>query len=114
MRTIACEGYCPFLLLYFLVFVDNKMYICHTHLDGIISILFLKSLQHKFIVIYQSDEENAFNQIRTIEEDGKLWFCATDVARVLGYVNPRDAIIRYCKSMGVVIRAPLQLVAFKK
>jgi prophage antirepressor-like protein len=53
---------------------------------------------------YQSDEENAFNQIRTIEEDGKLWFCATDVARVLGYVNPRDAIIRYCKSMGVVIR----------
>ena len=24
MRTIACEGYCPFLLLYFLVFVDNK------------------------------------------------------------------------------------------
>ena len=31
-----------------------------------------------------------------------------------GYVNPRDAIIRYCKSMGVVIRAPLQLVAFKK
>ena len=33
-------------------------------------------------------------------------FCATDVARVLGYVNPRDAIIRYCKSMGVVIRPP--------
>ena len=33
MRTIACEGYCPFLLLHFLVFVDNKMYICHTHLD---------------------------------------------------------------------------------
>ena len=63
---------------------------------------------------YQSDEENAFNQIRTIEEDGKLWFCATDVARVLGYVNPRDAIIRYCKSMGVVIRAPLPLVACKK
>ncbi len=51
MRTIACEGYCPFLLLHFLVFVDNKMYICHTHLDGIISILFLKSLQRKFIVI---------------------------------------------------------------
>ena len=27
MRTIACEGNCPFLLLHFLVFVDNKMYI---------------------------------------------------------------------------------------
>ena len=33
MRTIACEGNCPFLLLHFLVFVDNKMYICHTQLD---------------------------------------------------------------------------------
>ena len=42
MRTIACEGYCSFLLLYFLVFVDNKMYICHTHLDGIISIFIFK------------------------------------------------------------------------
>ena len=83
------------------------MYICHTHLDGIISILFLKVYNINLLLFnYQSDEENAFNQIRTIEEDGKLWFCATDVARVLGYVNPRDAIIRYCKSMGVVIRAP--------
>ena len=34
MGTIACEGNCPFLLLHFLVFVDNKMYICHTQLDG--------------------------------------------------------------------------------
>lgn len=53
---------------------------------------------------YQSDEENAFNQIRTIEENGKIWFCATDVAKVLGYSNPRDAVIKYCKSGGVVIR----------
>ena len=45
MRTIACEGYCPFLLLYFLVFVDNKMYICHTHLDGIISILIINLMK---------------------------------------------------------------------
>lgn len=53
---------------------------------------------------FQSDEEKSFNQVRTIEEDGKIWFCATDVAKVLGYSNPRDAIIKYCKSSGVVIR----------
>ena len=48
-----------------------------------------------------------------LEPSKKMVNCGF-VARVLGYVNPRDAIIRYCKSMGVVIRAPLQLVAFKK
>lgn len=53
---------------------------------------------------YQSDEENAFSQIRTIEENGKIWFCATDVARCLGYQSPKDAVSRHCKSAGVVIR----------
>ena len=53
---------------------------------------------------YQSDEENVFNQVRTIEEDGKIWFCATDVAKCLGYQNPRDAIAKHCKPSGVVIR----------
>lgn len=53
---------------------------------------------------YQSDEENVFNQVRTIEEDGKIWFCATDVAKCLGYQNPRDAVIKYCEPDDVVIR----------
>lgn len=45
-----------------------------------------------------------FGNIRTIELNSKIWFGATDVAKVLGYVNPKDAIIRHCKSAGVVIR----------
>lgn len=43
-----------------------------------------------------------FGEIRTIEEDGKVLFCATDTARALGYSNPHDAIKRHCK--GVVKR----------
>lgn len=44
-----------------------------------------------------------FSQIRTIEQENKVWFGATDVATALGYSNPRDAIVRHCKSAGVVI-----------
>lgn len=52
-------------------------------------------------------KSKAFGQLRTIEEDGKILFCASDVAKALGYSNPRDAISRHCK--GVVKRdAPTQ------
>lgn len=44
-----------------------------------------------------------FGQIRTAKINGKIWFCATDVASSLGYSNPRDAIVRHCKPMGVVL-----------
>ena len=33
-----------------------------------------------------------FGQIRTIEENGKIYFCGADVAKALGYTNPRKAI----------------------
>lgn len=47
---------------------------------------------------FESDEEREFNELRTIKtEDGEILFCASDVAIMLGYVNPRDAIIRHCK-----------------
>lgn len=43
-----------------------------------------------------------FGEIRTIEEDGKVLFCGNDVAKALGYANPKDALSRHCK--GVVKR----------
>lgn len=43
-----------------------------------------------------------FGNVRMFVENGKPWFCATDIASSLGYSNPRDAIARHCKSMGVV------------
>ena len=33
-----------------------------------------------------------FGSIRVIEEDGKYLFCGSDVAKALGYSNPRKAV----------------------
>ena len=49
--------------------------------------------------IFNSGE---FGNIRTAEIDGKPYFVGTDVAKALGYNNPRDAVSRHCK--GVVKR----------
>lgn len=43
-----------------------------------------------------------FGTVRTLDNDGVVLFCATDVAKALGYSNPYDAISRHCK--GVVKR----------
>ena len=43
-----------------------------------------------------------FGEVRTMEENGAVLFCGSDVARALGYSNPRDALSRHCK--GVVKR----------
>lgn len=45
-----------------------------------------------------------FGDVRmSAKENGEPLFCATDVAKALGYSNPRDAVARNCKSGGVVI-----------
>lgn len=46
--------------------------------------------------IFNSPE---FGDIRTVEIDGKPYFVANDVARALGYSNPRKAIIDHCKGV---------------
>lgn len=38
-----------------------------------------------------------FGSIRTLDEDGKVLFAATDVAKALGYSNPHDAISKHCR-----------------
>ncbi|MDY3987767.1 MAG: BRO family protein [Massilioclostridium sp.] len=39
-----------------------------------------------------------FGEIRTyIEPNGTVLFCGVDVAKILGYSNPRDAINRHCR-----------------
>lgn len=42
-----------------------------------------------------------FGQVRTVVDNGKVWFCGKDVAEALGYSNPRDALWRHCKPRGV-------------
>ena len=46
--------------------------------------------------IFNSEE---FGNIRTAEIDGKPYFVGTDVAKALGYSNPRKAILDHCKGV---------------
>ena len=46
--------------------------------------------------IFNNEE---FGEIRTVEIDGKPYFVATDVARALGYSNPRKAVNDHCKGV---------------
>lgn len=49
--------------------------------------------------IFKNEE---FGSVRIIEEDGKYLFCASDVAKALGYSNVHSALQRHCD--GVVKR----------
>lgn len=46
------------------------------------------------LTIFNSPE---FGQVRTIEEDGKVLFCGSDVAKALGYKNPSKALSDHCR-----------------
>ncbi len=48
------------------------------------------------IAVFNNPE---FGEIRTVEDNGKVLFCGSDVAKALGYSNPRDAILRHCKGV---------------
>lgn len=48
--------------------------------------------------IFQTPE---FGQVRTAIQGDEVLFCATDIAKCLGYANPQRAIRIHCKSVGV-------------
>lgn len=50
------------------------------------------------------------NSVRVIEKDGEPWFVAKDVADLLGYANPSEAIRQHCKYV-VTVRGSELLVA---
>lgn len=55
--------------------------------------------------------------VRTVLINDQAWFCATDVCRVLGYANSRDAMSKHCREKGVAKRDTLtsqgrQVLAF--
>ena len=43
-------------------------------------------------------ENQEFGSIRLLQEAGKTFFCASDVAKALGYVNPYAAVKRHCRA----------------
>ena len=46
------------------------------------------------LMIFSNPE---FGEVRTIEEDGKILFCGSDVARALGYAKPQNAVATHCR-----------------
>ncbi|WKY47308.1 BRO family protein [Eubacteriaceae bacterium ES3] len=42
-------------------------------------------------------ENSEFGAIRVIDQDGKTYFCGSDVASALGYARPQNAINIHCK-----------------
>lgn len=54
------------------------------------------------LMIFNNPE---FGEVRTLEEDGKVLFCGSDVAKALGYSRPKDAISAHAK--GAVKRRTL-------
>lgn len=46
--------------------------------------------------IFKNEE---FGVMRTIEENGKVLFCGSDVAKALGYAKPHNAITTHCKGV---------------
>lgn len=44
--------------------------------------------------VFKNEE---FGEVRTIEENGKVLFCGSDVAKSLGYTKPQKAIADHCR-----------------
>ena len=44
------------------------------------------------IIVFENED---FGELRTVEIDGEVWFVGKDVATILGYSNPRDAINKH-------------------
>lgn len=47
-------------------------------------------------------ESEDFGKLKILVVNGKIYFPAMQVARILGYKNPHDAVIRHCLEDGVV------------
>ena len=48
-------------------------------------------------------------RVRTIEQDGDVWFVAVDVAKALGYAKPHEAVSKHCKrvtQLSQIVNAP--------
>lgn len=44
-------------------------------------------------------ENGEFGNLRTVEVEDKIYFCGSDVAKALGYVNPNKAINDHCRAI---------------
>lgn len=56
------------------------------------------------LTVFQNEQ---FGQVRTIDENGKIYFCGRDVAMALGYEKPNNAINSHCRIEGTLKRGTL-------
>lgn len=54
-----------------------------------------KQMTSEIVKVFENEE---FGRIRTVEDNGKILFCGSDVAKALGYVRPNDAISSHCRA----------------
>ena len=62
--------------------------------------------------IFNNEE---FGQVRTIVDGGKILFCASDVAKALGYSKYNDAVNKHCRATvkcGTPISGKIQAINF--
>lgn len=48
------------------------------------------------VQIFQNQQ---FGEVRTLEENGEILFCGSDVAKALGYTNPSKALSDHCRGV---------------
>ena len=48
--------------------------------------------------IFKNEE---FGEVRTVEIEGKPYFCGSDMAKALGYSEPHKAVTRHCRDDGM-------------
>lgn len=56
-----------------------------------------------------------FGQIRTLKEQSNILFCASDIAKALGYAKPNNAIAKYCRATlkrGIPLAGKIQEINF--
>lgn len=52
--------------------------------------------------LFRFQQDGHLEDVRTVDIDGEIWFVASDVARVLGYKRPVEAVRQHCKEKGTV------------
>jgi len=60
-------------------------------------------------------ENSEFGKVRTMEIDGKPYFCGSDIAKALGYAKPNNAVAMHCRvtlKQGIPISGKIQEVNF--
>lgn len=63
----------------------------------------------------QAFRDERFGTIRTLDEHGKTFWCASDVAQALGYRKPNDAVNKHCRATtkrGIPVSGKIQDVNF--